>query len=305
MDQDRKDLAVIIVSYNTRELLENCLRSVFDAEQPRKGTEVVVVDNASRDDSIAMVEKEFPQVKIVQNKENLGFSKANNIGVAVTNSRHYLFLNSDTIIGRYSLVKPLKYLKKHPKAGAITVKLILGNGEIDYDNRRGFPTPWTTFCRLFGLSKLFPKSTFFNSYYLGYRPIKKATPIPVTAGSFLMMPKKVYDKLRGWDEDYFFYGEDIDICYRLQQAGYQIIYYPKSVTVHLKGASSGFRKETKDITKASKETKLKVTQASIDAWKIFVLKHYATKYPKLYVQFMLFGINLKGKFRLLKRKLIN
>jgi len=305
MTNKSHDLAVIIVSYNTVDLLRHCLRSVFDAEQPKNGLEVIVVDNASKDDSVAMVTEEFPQVKLIQNEDNLGFSKANNLGVAVANSRYYLFLNSDTVVGRYSLVKPLKYLKKHPKAGAITVKLILGDGSIDYDNRRGFPTPWTTFCRLFGLSKLFPKSTFFNSYYLGYQPITKATPIPVTAGSFIMMPKKVFDRLGGWDEDYFFYGEDIDLCYRLQQLGYQIIYYPKATTTHLKGASSGFRKETKKITKASKATKTKVAQASIDAWRKFVLKHYVSKYPKIYVQFMLLGINLKGKLRLIKHKLFD
>lgn len=305
MAKQTHDLAIIIVSYNTIDLLRNCLHSVFEAEQPKKGLEVIVVDNASKDGSAAMVREEFSQVKLIQNKDNLGFSKANNIGVAAADSSHYLFLNSDTVVGRYSLVKPLKYLKKHPKVGAITVKLILGDGTIDYDNRRGFPTPWTTFCRLFGLSKLFPKSTFFNSYYLGFQPIKKATPIPVTAGSFIIMPKKVFDHIGGWDEDYFFYGEDIDLCYRLHQHGYQIIYYPKATTTHLKGASSGFRQETKKITKASKDTKLKVAQASIDAWRKFVLKHYVGKYPQIYVQFMLLGINLKGKLRLIKHKLFD
>lgn len=118
-----------------------------------------------------------------------------------------------------------------------------------------------------------------------------------------MMPKKVYDKIGGWDEDYFFYGEDIDISYRLQQAGYQIIYYPKTTTTHLRGLSSGFRKETNKISRATKETRLRVAQASVDAWKIFVLKHYTRKYPKIFIWFMILGINLKGKLRLLKNKL--
>ncbi len=304
MSEDKKDLAVVVISYNTKDVLSDCLTSIYKAQQPQKGIEVIVVDNNSKDDSVAMIKRDFPQVKIIQNKENLGFSKANNIGIKNSNSSNYLFLNSDTVISRYSLVKPLKYLKKHPKVGAITVKLVLSDGSIDYDNRRGFPTPWTTFCRLFGLSKIFPKSTFFNSYYLGFKPIKRATPIPVTAGSFIMMPKKVYDQIGGWDEDYFFYGEDIDISFRLQQAGYQIIYYPKTTTIHLRGVSSGFRKETKKIAKASKETRLRVAQASIDAWKIFVLKHYTKKYPRIFVQFMLLGINLKGRLRLLKNKLL-
>lgn len=304
MPKDKKDLAIVIISYNTKDLLENCLTSVFEAEQPEKGVEVIVVDNNSKDDSVAMVKKEFPQVILIENKENSGFSKANNTGIKKSNATHYLFLNSDTVVGRYSLVKPLKYLKKHPKVGAVTVKLVLGDGSIDYDNRRGFPTPWTSFCRLFGLSSLFPKSTFFNSYYLGYKPIVKPESIPVTAGSFVMMPKKVYDEIGGWDEDYFFYGEDIDLCYTLREKGYDIVYYPKTVTTHLKGASSGLKKETKKITTATKETRLRVARSSIAAWETFIKKHYVKRYSKPVIAFILLGVTLKGRLRILKHKLL-
>ncbi len=187
--------------------------------------------------------------------------------------------------------------------GALTIKLILADGTIDYDNRRGFPTPWNTFCRLFGLSKIFPKSLSFNSYHLGFKPIRRATEVPVIAGSFFMMPSKLFNQINGWDEDYFFYGEDIDICYRLQQAGYKIIYYPNTTTLHLKGASSGIRKETKKITKATKKIKIKIAKASIAAWEIFVKKHYSKKYPKPFVWFMMLGIRIKGSLRLLKWQL--
>ena len=304
MPKSKKDLAIVIISYNTKDLLENCLTSVYEAQQPKKGIEVIVVDNNSKDDSVDMVKKEFPQVNLIENKENSGFSKANNIGIKKSNSTHYLFLNSDTVVGSYSLVKPLKYLKNHPKVGALTVKLILGDGTIDYDNRRGFPTPWSSFCRLFGLSSLFPKSTFFNSYYLGFRPIIKPESIPVTAGSFVMMPKKAYDEIGGWDEDYFFYGEDIDLCFTLRKKGYDIVYYPKTTTVHLKGASSGVKKETKKITTATKETRLRVARSSIEAWEIFIKKHYVQKYPKIVIQFILLGVTLKGRLRILKHKLL-
>jgi len=297
------DLAIIITNYNTKDLLDNCLSSVFKANHSPKGIEVIVVDNASNDGSVKMVEKKYPQVKLIESRQNLGFSKGNNLAAASSDSDYLLFLNSDTVIEKDALVKPLKYLKNHPKTGALTIKLILNNGEIDYDNRRGFPTPWNTFCRLFGLSKLFPQSTFFNAYHLGFKPIKKPTPIPVIAGSFFMISNKVFEKIGRWDEDYFFYGEDIDLCYRLKEAGYQVTYYPKVSTLHLKGASSGIRKETKEITQASQKTKLKTTKASIKAWELFVLKHYALKYPKLFIKFLLFGITLKGKLRLLKLKL--
>jgi GT2 family glycosyltransferase len=299
----KNNLAIIIVSYNTRQLLDNCLTSIYKALHPQGGLEVVVVDNNSKDGSLEMVKKKFPQVQLIENTSNLGFSKANNIGAKATSSKYLLFLNSDTVLKKFSLVKPLKYLKNHTKVGALTIKLILGSGEIDYDNRRGFPTPWNTFCRLFGLSKIFTNSLVFNSYHLGFRPIKKPTQVPVIAGSFFMISSKVFKEIAGWDEDFFFYGEDIDICYRLQQAGYQIIYYPRTSAIHLKGASSGIRIETEEITKATKKIKIKVAKASIKAWELFVKKHYSNKYPTIFVWFMMLGIKIKGSIRLLKWKL--
>lgn len=296
----KNDLAIIIVSYNTKKLLSDCLDSIFKAQHPSGGVEVIVVDNNSTDGSPAMVKSLYPKVNLIIKRKNLGFAKANNIGSSKSNSTYQLFLNSDTVLDKISLIKPLKYLKRHPEVGALTIKLILGNGTIDYDNRRGFPTPWNTFCRLFGLSAIFSKSLFFNSYHLGFKPIKRPTTVPVIAGSFLMISTKIFKQINGWDEDYFFYGEDIDICYRLQEKGYKIIYYPKVSALHLKGASSGIRKETKLITQATKATKIKLAKASISAWEIFVKKHYSRKYPAPFVRFMLLGIKIKGSIRLLK-----
>jgi GT2 family glycosyltransferase len=303
MKRPQHELAVIIVNYNTQELLDNCLTSVFKSAKPKGGLQVVVVDNNSSDGSIAMVEKKFPQVILIKNKGNLGFAKANNQGVKACDARYLLFLNSDTVVKQYSLVKPLKYLKNHPNAGAITIRLYLQDGSIDYDNHRGFPDPWTSFCKLFGLSALFPHSTIFNNYHLGYKKINRIHAIPVTAGSFLMMPGKLFDQLGGWDESYFFYGEDIDLCYRIGQAGFKIIYFPKVSTLHLRGASSGLRKESAQIASSSKENRLKVARASTDAWKIFYKKFYANKYPKALTWLVLTGIALKGYFRILKQKL--
>ncbi|MBU1071366.1 glycosyltransferase family 2 protein [Patescibacteria group bacterium] len=299
----KKDLAIIIVTYNTRKLLDDCLTSVYKAIHPKGGLEVVVVDNNSKDGSQEMIKTQFPQVQLIQNNKNLGFAKANNIGAKLANSNYLLFLNSDTVLKKFSLVKPLKYLKKHPKVGALTIKLLLADGTIDYDNRRGFPTPWNTFCRLFGLSKIFPKSLVFNLYHLGFRQIKRPTAVPVIAGSYFLISLKLFNQIGGWDEDYFFYGEDIDICYRLQQAGYKIIYYPKVSTLHLKGASSGIRQETEKITQASKKIKIKIARASIRAWEIFIKKHYSKKYPAPFIWFMMLGIKIKGSLRLLKWQL--
>lgn len=194
-------------------------------------------------------------------------------------------------------------MKNHPEVGALTIKLYLKDGSIDYDNHRGFPTPWVSFCKLFGLSSLFPHSTFFNGYYIGYQNINKIHAIPVAAGSYLMMPTKLFNDIGKWDEHYFFYGEDIDLCYRVGEAGFKIIYYPKVSTLHLRGASSGLRKESRAIAVSSKENRIKVAKASTKAWEIFYNKFYTNKYPKPVTWMVLGGIKLKGWLRVMKHKL--
>ena len=297
------DLSIIIVNYNTSDLLADCLRSVFAAATPKNGLEVIVVDNASSDGSSQMVAGQFKQVKLVRNKANLGFARANNEGSKVAKGKYLLFLNSDTVVKRYSLVKPLKFLKNHPKVGAVTIKLILGDGSLDIDNHRGFPTPWASFCHFFGLSGLFPHSTIFNPYHLGLKKLNRIHAIPVAAGSFLLMPAKLFDQIGRWDEAYYFYGEDIDLCYRINEAGFKVIYYPKVSTIHLKGASSGLRRETAAIAKPDRATRIRVARASVEAMKIFYAKFYAQKYPRLITWFVLSAITLKSWFRVLKHQL--
>ena len=295
-------LSVIIVSYNTKDLLFSCLTSIAKAVHPKNGLEIIVVDNASKDGSGELIANEFPQVVLIKNNENLGFAKANNQGAKKARGKYLLFLNSDTIVKRYSLVKPLKFLKNHPKVGAITIKLNLADGQVDLDNHRGFPTPWASFCHFSGLSGLFPRSTFFNSYHLGQKKLNRIHSIPVAAGSFLMMPQKVFNAIGAWDEAYYFYGEDIDLCYRINAAGYKIIYYPIVTAIHHKGASSGIRKESRSLSKADKKTKIKVAEASVEAMKIFYRKFYTQKYPKAVTWLILSGISIKGWFRVAKYK---
>lgn len=303
MKKYQYNLAVIIVNYNTMELLRDCLESVYEANQPKGGLQVIVVDNGSTDDSLEMVKKTFPEALIVANSENLGFAKANNIGVDASDAQNLLFLNSDTIVKKLSLVKPLKYLKAHPSVGAITIKLLLKDGTIDYDNHRGFPTPWTAITKFSGLADIFPKSTLFNNYHLGKRNLDKIHQIPVAAGSFLMMPTKIFRQIGLWDESYFFYGEDIDLCFRINKAGYKIIYYPKVTTLHLRGATSGLRKENARSAVSSKENRLKVARASIDAWKIFYKKFYRQQYGFAITFLVISGMSVLGYFRLLKHRL--
>lgn len=300
---NKLDLSIIIVNYNTKDLLEDCLVSVFKAVTPKNGLEVIVVDNNSSDGSQEMVSRKFKEIKLIRNESNLGFAKANNIGFGVARGKYLLFLNTDTVIKRYSLVKPLKFLKNHNKVGAVTIKLITGDGTLDLDNHRGFPTPWASFCHFSGLSALFPHSTFFNSYHLGLAKLNRIHSIPVAAGSFLLMSAKLFDEVGRWDEAYYFYGEDIDLCYRIGQAGYKIIYYPKVSTLHLKGASSGLRKETAGVARPDRETRIRVAKASVEAMKIFYRKFYTKKYPFFVTWLVLFAVTLRGYLRVLKYQL--
>ena len=297
------DLSIIVVSYNTRQLLDDCLRSIYAADAPPGGMEVIVVDNASADGSPDMVRARYPQTRLIVSPENRGYSAANNMGAAVATGQYLLYLNSDTVVAADALVKPLRYLQGHPAAGALTVRLVYPNGQRDPDNHRGFPTPWNAFCHFTLLSRLLPHSPRFNGYFRSYEDFTAVHPVPVIAGSYMMMPRALDRQLGGWDETYFFYGEDIDYCYRIHEAGYQIIYYPLVEVVHYKGASSGLRKESADIARPPKATRVKVAEESVRAMRVFYGKFYSDKYPRPVTAFVLAGIQVRGWARILKHRL--
>lgn len=297
-------LSVIIVNYNTCQLLDDCLASLQAAAQPAGGMEIIVVDNASADDSVAMARQKYPGVKVLASPQNLGFAAGNNQGLAAAYGRYVLFLNSDTRVGQEALVQPLAYLEQHAHVGAITVRLMYPNGQRDPDNHRGFPTPWNAFCHFTGLGKLFPHKPRFNGYFQSYANFAETHPVDVIAGSFMMMPVPLCRQLGGWDEAYFFYGEDIDFCYRIQQAGFQIIYYPHVEVLHYKGASSGLRKESATIARPPKETRVRVARESVRAMKIFYQKFYRDQYPGWVTAVVLAGIQLRGWLRILKHQLM-
>jgi len=296
-------LSIVIVNYNTRQLLDDCLASIVAAEAPAGGLEVIVVDNASSDGSQALVREKYPAVQLIASEENRGFSAANNLGMDVANGRTILFLNSDTRLEPDALVKPLAYLDQQPKVGALTVRLIYPTGERDPDNHRGFPTPWNAICHFSGLSKLFPNDPRFNGYFQSYKNMQETHPVDVIAGSYMLMPRSLFDLLSGWDETYFFYGEDIDFCYRINEAGYKIVYYPHTQVLHYKGASSGLRKESADIARPPKETRVKVAQESVRAMQVFYRKFYSGQYPSWVTGLVLSGIRVRGWFRIMKHKL--
>lgn len=293
------DLSIIIVSYNTKGLLRENLVSIKDNVSKEIKYRVVVVDNASSDGSAKMVEDEFKDVIIVANKENLGFSKANNIGIKkVGKSRYVLFLNSDTILGNGVLDHMINFMDKTPDAGASTCKIIMGNGQIDDASHRGFPTPWNAFTHFSGISKLAPRSGFLNGYYLGWKDLDKTHEIDALAGAFMLVRWEAGEDANWWDEDYFFYGEDIDFCYMLKQKGWKVYYVPDVSIFHRKGASSGIKKISANVTTANRETKIKITKSRFNAMKIFYRKHYKNKYPWIITSLVNLGIDLKLMFAL-------
>lgn len=290
-----KDLSIIIVSYNTKDVIGECLESIQANAGEIISYEVIVVDNNSSDDSVEYLKNNFKDVITIANKENSGFSRANNIGLKRAQGRYLLFLNPDTVVQKDTLGIMVEFMDRHKDAGAATCKVELPSGEIDDASHRGFPTPWNAFFHFSGIAKLFPKSTFFNGYHLGWKDLDKVHEIDSLAGAFMIVRREAGDEVGWWDEDYFFYGEDIDFCYKLKEAGWKIYYIPTVSILHIKGVSGGLKKHSQKITTATKETRIRATSWRFDAMRIFYRKHYFDKYPKILTWLVLQGIGLKQK----------
>ncbi|RJR30287.1 glycosyltransferase family 2 protein [Candidatus Microgenomates bacterium] len=291
-------LSIIIVSFNTRDVLKDCLTSLFThhkTEIAKRLFEIIVVDNGSTDETQAMIKKQFPRVKLIQNARNEGFGKANNVAARKTISEYVLFLNPDTIVPVQTLDTLLSYLETHVDVGIVTCKVLLTHGKIDDASHRGFPTPWRALTHFSGLSQLFPRSMFFNGYHLGYQRMDEPHEIDACAGAFLMMRRKVGELVGWFDEDYFWYGEDLDLCFRVKQAGFKIMYVPEVSITHVKGAASGFKKHSKHLAKIDNETRKKLVEARFSVMRTFYKKHYQHKYSWITMQLVLLGIWIKQK----------
>ena len=287
------DLSIIIVSYNARDFLINCLESI-KKHVKNLNYEIIVVDNASNDDTPKALEKlKLSNLFVIENKENLGFSKANNIGIKKSTGQYVLFLNPDTLIQDDAVGYLINFMEKQKDAGAATCKVLMTNGKIDDASHRGFPTPWNSLSHFSGLSKLFGKTKTFGGYNLGYLDMSKTHEIDALAGAFMLVRRKAGEEVGWWDEDYFFYGEDIDFCYMLKKKGWKIYYVPEVSILHYKGVSGGIKRISKDISTASDETRVKSQKARFEAMRIFYRKHYEKKYPWLLTRLVYLGINLK------------
>ena len=231
------DLSIVIVNYNVEYFLEQCLNSVIQATQQLK-TEIIVVDNNSSDGSIEMLKLKFQGVQLIENKENVGFSRANNQGIKISRGKYLLLLNPDTVIEEQTLTKIVSRMDKDDTIGGLGVRMVDGKGNFLPESKRGLPTPIVAFYKIFGLSSIFKKSKRFGRYHLSYLDEFEENEIEILSGAFMCMRKKVLDEIGLLDEDFFMYGEDIDLSYRIIKAGYKNLYFPDTTIIHYKGEST-------------------------------------------------------------------
>ena len=208
-------------------------------------------------------------------------------------------MHPDTTVGPNTISFLVDYIQNHPEVGIASPKLILPDGSFDKNGHRGFPTVWNSFCHFLALDKVFPTSKLFAGYYLGHLPTDQTTEVDVVGGSSVLMSRKVGEQVGWWDEDYFMYGEDIDLAYRVKQAGYTVMFVPVVIMHHYHGASSGLKKSSSHITTATRETRLRSVRASTDAMRIFYAKHYAVKHHPLINRLVYLGISLLTQVRML------
>ena len=293
----RPTLSIIILNYNTVGVTRDCLKSV-EKNRGEVELEAVVSDNGSTDGSIEMIRNEFPWVKLIENKANLGFAKGNNRARRVATGKYILFLNTDTIVKKGTLKETVSYMEEHPEAGALSCRLVLADGTLDKDARRGFPTPWVSLTHFSGLDRLFPNSRLFAKYWYGGVGEENIQEVDVIQGAYFLSRKKLLDKVGWFDEDYFLDGEDIDLCWKITKAGYKIIYYPKAEIIHLKGATKGKNKKAK--VKVSLKNKLKFRMSSVNSMEIFYRKRLWKNYPLPLNILVLIGIKCLKLARLVK-----
>ena len=230
-------LSVIILNYNVRYFLELCVLSVQEAIISLDA-EIIVVDNNSDDESVLMMQKRFPDVKLIQNKDNFGFPRGNNIGVAHAKGKYICILNPDTVVAEDTFTKVLAFAEEKQNLGIVGCKLIDGTGNFLPESKRGIPTPWVAFTKIFGLYKIFPKSKIFNQYYAQHLDENETGKVAILVGAFMLMKRDLYLELNGFDEECFMYADDIDLSYRALLKRKSNYYFHATTVIHYKGEST-------------------------------------------------------------------
>ena len=280
-------LSIVIVNYNVKYFLEQCLYAATKAAS--KGwSEIIVVDNDSVDGSCQMVMEKFPEVILIANKENVGFSKANNQAIRIAKGEYILLLNPDTVVEEDSFVKIVGFMDRTPDAGGLGVKMIDGKGRFLPESKRGLPTPAVAFWKMFGFSSLFPRSKRFGRYHLGYLDNNQIHEVDVLAGAFMLLRRQTLDKVGLLDEDYFMYGEDIDLSYRITQGGYKNYYFPQTTIIHYKGEST-------------KKGSINYVKVFYNAMIIFAKKHFSKGNARQYALLINMAIYFRALLTLAAR----
>ena len=279
-------LSIVIVNFNVRYFLEQALHSVYNAVS-NIDTEIFVVDNASSDESVQMVKSKFPDVKLIANTINTGFSVANNQAIRQATGEYILLLNPDTLVEEDTFHKCLDFMDQKKSVGGLGVKMIDGSGVFLPESKRGFPSPAVAFYKTFGFAKLFPKSKTFNQYHLGYLDENKNWEVDVLAGAFMLLRKSVLDQIGLLDERFFMYGEDIDLSYRIQKAGYQNYYFSDTTIIHYKGEST-------------KKGDLNYVKTFYNAMILFAKKHFTGSLAGIFIVFLNIAIYFRAGLTLFK-----
>lgn len=285
-------LSVIIVNYNVKFFLAQCLNSVkLSIDALNEEVEVFVVDNHSVDGSVALIKEQYTWVKLIDNNENVGFSKANNQAIKLSKGEYVLLLNPDTVVEQDTFKKVIQFMDNNSEVGGLGVRMIDGKGNFLPESKRGLPTPKAAFYKISGLSKLFPKSKVFNKYHLGYLDEHKTHEVEVLSGAFMLLRKKVLDEIGFLDETFFMYGEDVDLSYRIIQAGYKNVYFPQTTIIHYKGEST-------------KKGSINYVRMFYSAMAIFANKHFKTKQSNFFSLMINTAIWLRALIAMIKRILI-
>jgi len=283
---NKRELTIVILSYNVEKLLLDCLASLNLAKTSRDDWDIIVVDNASTDNSVSAVKRQYSKVKVITSRKNLGFSAGNNIALKTITSEFVLLLNPDTIVYPQTIQTVLQYIKSHSDVGAATCRVELPDGTLDYSCHRHFPDPWNSFLHLY--------SWFFKKFskYSNSDITDTIHEIDALSGAFAMIRTQAGRHVNWLDEDYFFNGEDIDFCYKLKLSGWKVMYIPGVKITHFKGSSA----------KATRSTRLAWSRNSTHAMRLFYQKHLAAKYPALLNYLVYAGIYLLQTVRKLKAR---
>lgn len=280
----QKQLSIIILNHNTKDLLRQCLASLPE----RFDYQIIVVDNASTDDSVVMIRRNFPNVELILNQENIGFSRGNNSARKIAVGKYVLFLNSDTKVYPQTLETMVAFMDSDPKIGVSTCLVELPDGKLYYACHRGFPTPANSLLYFLGLP---------SNYHGSFWPKNKIHEIDTCSGTFLLIRRNLLDEIGWFDGDYYAYGEDIEICYQVKKLGYKVMFNPTVKILHYWGASSGLKSTSKSVTTAEEKNTVLWNAARYQAMKIFYDKHYRQKYSELFRSLVFAGIDLGSHLR--------